>query len=329
MTGTETIHWSKQKERTAGYWHLKFTLYLFRFFPVIILRFLAFIVGFFYFIFSKSARSISKKFLEKAASFTSDPKTQKKCRSFFGPLRHIISFSLTLIEKIETWSGKFPFKKLHFQDDDIGDLVKDMENGKGVFLVTSHLGNVELLRGLVKYNRTGVSREVPITAIIDLKVSKNFTRMLNELNPQSTLDIISAQEIGPGTAVMLEEKLNAGEIVTIAGDRTAVDNSEKNLMIPFLGEAASFSPGNFYLAVLLNTPVYFIFALRRGELSVKPQYDMHVHKSTLSCGQNLSKKERLGKCHELIHSYTALLEIYCKNHPFQWYNFYDFWSKGV
>jgi predicted LPLAT superfamily acyltransferase len=329
MTETESIHWSKQKEKTAGYWHLKFSLYLFRFFPVIILRILAFFVGFFYFIFSKNARDISKKFLEKAALSSKDPKMEKKCLSFFGPLRHIISFSLTLIEKIETWSGKFPFKNIHFQNDDINELVKDMENKKGLFLVTSHLGNVELLRGLVKYNRTGVSREVPITAIIDLKVSKNFTRMLNELNPQSSLDIISAQEIGPDTAVLLEEKLTAGGIVTIAGDRTAADNSEKNLMIPFLGEAASFSPGNLYLAVLLNAPVYFIFALRRGELSVKPQYDMHVHKSVLSCEQNLSKKERLTRCHELIHSYAALLETYCKDHPFQWYNFYDFWSKGV
>ena len=329
MTETESVHWSQQKEKTAGYWHVKFTLYLFKFFPVIILRILAFPVGFFYFLFSKNSRNLSKYYLEKAASFANDSKVVKKCRSFFAPLRHIVSFSLTLIEKIETWSGRFPFKNINFQNDDIVELIKDMENKRGVFLITSHLGNVELLRGLAGFNRTGVSRPVPITAIIDKNVSKNFTRMLNELNPRSTLDIINAQEIGPDTASLLEEKLAAGEIVTIAGDRTAAGSPEKNLMIPFLGEEAPFSPGNFYLAVLLNAPVYFIFALRRGELSINPKYDMFVHKSKISRLQSLTKKERLIQCHEMVRSYAALLETHCKNHPFQWYNFYDFWLKGV
>jgi predicted LPLAT superfamily acyltransferase len=202
-----------------------------------------------------------------------------------------------------------------------------MENGKGVFLITSHLGNIELLRGLASFNRTGVSRKVPMTAIIDTKVTKNFTRMLGELNPQSSLDIIGAEEIGPGAAALLEEKLAVGEIVTIAGDRTSANGTKENLLIPFLGSQAPFSPGAFYLAVLMKAPVYFIFALRRKDLSLIAKYDMHVHKSALSfdCG----RKERPERSSELAHFYADLLENYCKEKPFQWYNFYDFWSKGV
>jgi predicted LPLAT superfamily acyltransferase len=231
------------------------------------------------------------------------------------------------VEKLETWSGKFRFKAIHFKDDDIGKLVNDMENGKGVFLVTSHLGNIELLRGLASFNRTGVSKKVPMTAIIDMQVTENFSRMLKELNPQSSLDIIGAEEIGPGTAVLLEEKLAAGEIVTIAGDRTSANAADNSMMIPFFGKEAPFSPGAFYLAVLMRAPVYFIFALRRRDLSLNVKYDMHVHKSTLSF--ECTKKERLARSSELAHSYARLLEGYCKEKPFQWYNFYDFWSKGV
>jgi predicted LPLAT superfamily acyltransferase len=328
-TEETSLHWSQHKEKAAGYWHVKFMLVLFRLFPVIILRIIAFPVGFFYFLFSKRGRTESKRFLQKAASFVTQPETAQKCRSPFGPLRHIVSFSLTLVEKLQSWGGKFQFKKIHFQNDDIEELIQELENGKGVFLITSHLGNIELLRGLVSFNRTGVSRETPITAVIDMKVSENFSRMLKELNPQSSFDIINAAEIGPLTAVMLEEKLAAGEMVTIAGDRTAAnaDNSGKNLMIPFLGEEAPFSPGIFYLAALMKAPVYFIFALRRGDLSIKPEYDMHVHKSVLSF--ECSRKERFTQSSRLAHSFAALLENYCKQNPFQWYNFYDFWSKEV
>jgi hypothetical protein len=45
---TVSLHWSHQKEQAAGYWHVKFMLILFRLFPVVVLRVLAFPVGFFY-----------------------------------------------------------------------------------------------------------------------------------------------------------------------------------------------------------------------------------------------------------------------------------------
>ena len=325
------LHWSQYKEKAAGYWHVKLLLVLFRLFPIIILRVLAFPVGFFYFLFSKKARTESKRYLQKAAPFVTPHGTAQRCSSPFGPLRHIVSFSLTLVEKLESWGGKFQFKNIHFQNDDVEELIRELENGKGVFLITSHIGNIELLRGLASFNRTGVSRETPITAVIDTKVSEKFTRMLKELNPQSGMDIINAGEIGPYTAVLLEEKLAAGEMVTIAGDRTAAganngaEGQGKNLMIPFLGEEAPFSTGIFYLAALMKAPIYFVFAFRRGDLSVRPEYDMHVHRSRLSL--DCSRKERFNQSSLLARSFAALLESYCKQNPFQWYNFYDFWYK--
>jgi len=321
------LHWSQHKEIAAGYWHIKLMLVLFRLFPVIILRVIAFPVGFFYFIFSKKGRTESRRFLQKAAPYADRPETAKSCRSPFGPLRHIVSFSLNLVEKLESWGGKFQYDKLHFYNDDIEDLRRELENGKGVFIITSHLGNIELLRGLASFNRTGVSRKTPITAVIDMKVNENFSRMLKELNPQSGFDIISAGDIGAHTAVMLEDKLAAGGIVTIAGDRTTASQGGqgKKYLIPFLGEEAPFSPGIFYLAVLMKAPVYFVFALRRGDLSIRPEYDMHVHKSAVP--PESSRKERFNQSSLLAGSFAALLEGYCKRNPFQWYNFYDFWLK--
>jgi predicted LPLAT superfamily acyltransferase len=325
-TEETALHWSQHKEKAAGYWHIKLMLVLFRLFPVIILRVIAFPVGFFYFIFSKKGRTESRRFLHKAAPFITQQGIAQKCRSPFGPLRHIVSFSLSLVEKLQSWGGKFHFKNIHFQNDDAEELIRELDNGKGVFLITSHIGNIELLRGLASLNRTGVSRETPITAVIDMKVNEKFSRMLKELNPQSSMDIINAGEIGPYTAAMLEEKLAEGEIVTIAGDRTAVNaGGGKNLIIPFLGEDAQFSPGIFYLAALMKAPVYFVFALRRGDLSVLPEYDMHVHKSRISL--ECSRKERFNQSSLLARSFSELLEGYCKKTPFQWYNFYDFWAK--
>ena len=325
-TQEKTIHWTKKKELASGYWHLKLLLVLFNIFPVIILRLIAFPVGFFYFLFSKNARTESNRFLQKAAPFVT-PDIQKKCLSPLGPLRHIISFSLNLIEKIQSWGGKFKFKNIHFQNDDIEKFKRDLEEKRGVFLITSHLGNSELLRGLVSFDRTGVSRKIPIAGIIETKITVNFNRMLKELNPQFTMDIVNSNEIGPQTAVLFEETLSAGGIVTIAGDRTAVNKIEKNFLIPFLGEDALLSPGAFNMAALLKAPVYFVFGLRNRALSLRPHYNMYVYKSPLNF--DCPRKERLERSKELARSFAELLESYCKKEPFQWYNFYDFWEKEV
>ncbi|MDR2597594.1 MAG: hypothetical protein LBC76_09800 [Treponema sp.] len=322
----DSIHWSRQKEQ-AAYWQTQILLTLFKIFPVIILRVFAFPVGFFYFLFSKKGRTESRRFLEKAVSFIEDSVLVKKCRSPLGALRHIISFSLSLVEKLQAWGGKFRFKDIHFQDDNIVELIQELENKNGAFIIISHIGNMELLRGLASFNQTGVSRNIKITSIIDTEVTARFKKILKELNPQAGMDTINAKTIDPYTVILLEEKLKAGELAVIAGDRTSVSDTEKNLMLPFLGEQAPFSHGVFYLAALMNVSVYFIFALRRKELSLIPEYDMHVHKCSISF--DCTKRERLTRSRNLAISYVEFLELYCKKHPFQWYNFFNFWSKGV
>jgi predicted LPLAT superfamily acyltransferase len=324
-TQEASVHWSQQNERAAGYWQLKMILYLFKIFPIFLLRILAFPVGFFYFIFAKATRHASRRFLQRIAQFISDPKLAKECLCFFAPLKHIISFSLTLIEKVQSWGGRFSFKNIHFQDDDIKHLISELEEGKGAFLVFSHLGNCELLRGLLNFDKTGVSRKIPVTTIMDMKVSAHFTKMLKELNPQSSMDIIGADEIGPETAVLLENRLTSGGVVAIAGDRTSATGG-KNLNIPFLGKEAPFPSGVFYMFSLLKYPVYFVFGLRRKCLALIPQYNMFVHKSSISF--ECSRKERIQKSSLLADFFVSLLENYCKKYPFQWYNFFDFWHGG-
>jgi predicted LPLAT superfamily acyltransferase len=319
------LHWSQHDEQAAGYWQLQFLLVLFRIFPTVVLRIIAFPVGFFYFLFSKRGRTESRRFLQKAAPLVEEPRIAKKCRSPFGPLRHIISFSLTIVEKLQAWGNRFPLKNVYFQDDDITELVRELENGKGVFLIFSHLGNMELLRGLLYFGKTRVSRKIPFTAIMDMKTTAHFNRILKELHPQSDMDVISGDDISPATAVLIEEKITAGGMIVFAGDRTSVDG--KNRMIPFMGKEAPFSSGIFYMPALVNAPVYFVFALRRKDLSLKPEYDMHVHKSPLSF--DCPRKDRLVRSSLLTDSFASLLEGYCKKQPFQWYNFFDFWQEGA
>jgi predicted LPLAT superfamily acyltransferase len=231
-----------------------------------------------------------------------------------------------VVERVEAWGGKVPFDRIHFQGDDIGELITTLERKEGAVLIFSHLGNMELLRGLANFNRTGVNREVPVTSIINFRLAAYFNRMLGELNPSSTLRLVNSSEIGPDTISLLQERIAQGELVVIAGDRTSEHVRDRCFYFPFLGEQAPFGYGAFFLAALLKAPVYFVFALRRGDLSLKPDYDMHVRR--LDTGRGAAgRRERRAAAENMARRFAALLEGHCLQHPYQWYNFYDFWAE--
>jgi predicted LPLAT superfamily acyltransferase len=313
-------HWSEHTEQVAGYWQLRPLLILFRLLPVPFLRVLSFPVGFAYYLCSARGRAESRRYLRKAAAALAGE--GKKLA--VSPLKHILCFSLTLVEKLESWGGKVFLDRLRFREDAIRDLRDRLERGEGALLICSHLGNAELLRALAGFNRTGVSREVPVTSVVDFEVTAHFNRMMRELNPRSALRTIGARDIGPDTAVLLLDRLAAGELVVIAGDRTAVGARDRYFLFPFLGEPAPFARGPFFLAALLKAPVYFVFALRQRDLSLKPVYEMGVIKSPLSF--DCPRKEREERVRELARSFAECLEEQCKQYPYQWYNFYDFWA---
>ncbi|MDR2211843.1 MAG: hypothetical protein LBO65_10340 [Spirochaetaceae bacterium] len=344
-------HWSGQKEK-AGPWQMGLFFFLFRLLPPKLLSILAYPVGFCYFLFSRNSRRESRRFLGRleicrapgphgGPSKTSD-------RAFFSPanseapagkglsaLGHITAFALAVVEKAQAWAGRIPFKRIHFQDDDITALIGGLEQGKGAVLLCSHLGNTELLRALADYRHTGVSRDIPVTSIADFEVTPFFNRMVAKVNPRSLLKIISANSIGPDSIVILKEEIEQGGLAVIAGDRTSTHNRRRIFSIPFLGVEAPFPQGPWLLAALLEAPVYAVFALRRRDLSPAPDYDMHVHrlapdpapreKSPAESGP--SRKERARRMENWARQFAALLEGHCLQHPYQWYNFYDFWAS--
>ncbi|MCM1321301.1 MAG: hypothetical protein NC041_00805 [Bacteroides sp.] len=312
-------HWSERRELVTGYTCYKIVLLIFRTLPPTLMRILALPVSFFYFLFAGKARAASKKFLRRVKPQCDAPK-----KIFLNPLKHFAAFSLTIVEKIQGWGGKIQFENIHFQRDDIDNLVYELENGRGALLICSHLGNAELLRALASYDRTGVSRSVPVISIVDFSCNAYFNRMLRELNPDSMMHIISADDVGPETIIQLQEQIAGGGLVVIAGDRTSANTRDRYLTIPFLGFDAPFAYGPYLLASLLNASVYFVFALRTKDAGIFPEYDMHVHKNQISF--DCQRKERETRIRSTAENFVHYLEYYSRKYPCQWYNFFDFWA---
>lgn len=319
----------KESRSAIGY---SLMLFMLRFFPPFLMRLLTFPIGFGYYVFSPAARKFSKEYFSILSAFVKKQSGKNfKGNTFF----HLISFALALVEMTQTLAGKFSFEKnVFWQNDDVKDLVEKIDNSKGAILLISHLGNAQMLRGLAGENQAGTKRQMQITTISDVKITAGFNALLRKINPElfSSFTSINTDEIGPETIFVLQDKLEKGEIIVIAGDRVSAV-TDRNISIPFLGKNASFPYGVFLLIALLDFPTYFVFGTRQKDVSVKPRYDMFVVKNKISFKADekngngeIGKKERAKRIIQTAESFARELEKHCVDHPYQWYNFYDFWK---
>ena len=320
--------WYEIRQKNAlGY---SLTFFCLKAFPAWFLRILAFPIGFFYWIFSKKARGFSKKFGQIWREFVKsvvESAVVERSRNTekFSTLRHIVSFALNLVENLEAWAGKFSFSNVRWREDDVRELARDIDSGRGTLILISHLGNAQMLKALASAGESGTERKMSITTISDANVSAGFNALLKKVNGDSAFHLVSSDEIGPDTVIMLQERLEKGEVVVVAGDRVGA-HSDRVLEIDFLGRRAEFPYGVFVLVSLLDVPTYFVNGIRIGEFSLRTEYEMFVRKNRVEFSGG--RKIRNEKIRQTAENYARNLENLCSRHPYQWYNFYDFWRKN-
>lgn len=325
MTNVNKIHWADEKEIVHTSLPLKFTLLLLKHIPCFLIRIFIFPVSFFFFVFSPRVRKDCRNYQKHLQHFTDVKqitKTPKKILSY----PQILSFSCCIVEKMEGWLGKIKFKQIEYQNDDIESILEDLRQNKGVFVITSHLGNMELLRSLSENNEKLVGRQVPVYVIMDTKITPSFSATLNSINNKVNVNIIDAANIGPDSMVILMEAIEKGALVVIAGDRTPSNNRDKVLKQEFLGEQANFPYGVFLIPFLLKSPVYYMFGLREKISILYPKYKVYIEKSKVDF--NCSRAEREEKIKECCKEFVEKLEKFCVRYPYQWYNFFNFWNTG-
>ena len=310
-------HWSDIEEVGGSPWHFRFMLWVVCHLPLFMVEFCTAVICVFFWLGAAPVRARSKIYLEHLR------RTGARV-GLFGTYKHILSFALSMVEKLLGWKGAIKLNRIETQNDDLHLLVDQLNKGEGAFLLCSHLGNMEMLRSLTGYGEFHTDKRFQVFPVVDLSGSKKFNALLRELNPDLMENVIDANSIDVDSAIWMKEKIQDGNLVVIAGDRTSANTKNRVIETSFLGEPANFPEGAFSLACILNAPVYFAFAIRKHDFNIRSPYEMHVvrAKTSLDC----PRRERPERLKELLREYTKILESLCQKHPYQWYNFYNFWD---
>lgn len=236
-----------------------------------------------------------------------------------GPLnsyRHFLRFGQAMLDKVASWRGDLRWGR----DIDFAPGAREAVEGslgRGRLILASHLGDIEVCRAMAEQVEGLV-----INALVFTDNARRFKRILEDIAPQAGTHLIPVNDIGPDMAILLQQKLEAGEWVAIVGDRTAIGrqrgDAPRVVWSEFLGCPAPFPQGPFLLAAALRCPVLLMFALReRGKLRVycEPFADPIA----------LPRAQRMPALQQVVDRYAARLAHHALKAPLDWFNFFDFW----
>ena len=228
--------------------------------------------------------------------------------------RHLLGFAWSLADKTDACTLRKDLPQMSVRDDAGGRAFRDLVAArKGAFLVSTHLGTVEVLPALASARRDA-GEEIPhVHAFQQMGHDAVFTRMFMRHFDATHVTLHAVEEIGVETAVRMQEAVGRGELVLMAGDRVGA-RSGKTFDHAFLGRPCRWPKGVFVFAKLMACPVFFVTCVRTGWNA----YECHFHRYT---GPASSPARMLDE-------YTVFLEAETLAHPEQWYQFYDFFAHG-
>lgn len=256
----------------------------------------------------RRSRKASARYLDRIRDYL--PLEQGKGLSTF---RHFMKFGEILLDKLLVWMGEIGRDDVVFENP--SQFEKLDQQKRGGVIVVSHLGNTEVCSALAHQ-----MPDIRLTLLVYTQHAVKFNTLLKQVNQASRIDMVQVTDMTPALAMLLSERVENGEYVVLAGDRTPVTGGDKRAVrVDFLGSPAPFPQGTFLLAGLLKCPVYWMFCIKQST-----RY--HIFLEQFSDQFKWDRRHREKDIEQAVQAYANRLGDYCQKAPLQWFNFFDFWG---
>jgi predicted LPLAT superfamily acyltransferase len=258
------------------------------------------LVIFYYTIFHRGMRTSSQKYLARLG----------RPNGFWDAYRHSLCFGQCIVDRVFFVRGEVGV----FEVDRTGHehLRKLHDEKRGAILLGAHFGSFQAMRAFAE------EKKFRINVLVNNANAQMINRVLVGLNPDTQVRMLEVSG-GLDFIFRVRERIEAGELVAVMGDRVGPDGREA--VVPFLGSPARFPTGAYQLAASLGCPIYLTVGIFRGgnrySLFCEPFADE----------VKLSRKDREGALAEYARRYAERLEHYCRESPENWFNFFDFWKE--
>lgn len=307
-------HWAKQEE-VKGLWGMRLMLRVWQLLGRNAFTALLWPVIGVYWLTARPARRASQQWIARVKRQLAQRQMPVPARlnSFF----HFMRFGNAMLDKVAGWRGELELNRDVVFAPGAREAL-DLDAPQGKLLLASHLGDVEACRALAQLDGSKA-----ITALVFNDNAQRFKQIMQEMAPEAGVNLMSVTDIGPETAIAIQQKLDRGEWVAIVGDRIAVTPQRggdwRVIWSEFMGQPAPFPQGPFILASILRCPVVLIYALRQHDA-------LTIHCEPFADPLLLPRGERQQALQQAVDRYAQRLEHYALQSPLDWFNFFDFWQ---
>ncbi|MBP6666984.1 MAG: acyl-CoA synthetase, partial [Ottowia sp.] len=221
--------------------------------------------------------------------------------------RHVLTFASVVHDRVYWLRGRHDL----FEIEVIGEshLAALRQQGRGMVFAGGHFGSFEALRAV------GERHGIDTRMLMFPDNARKVTAALTSINPALANSVIGLGR--PDSVLRVRDHLQNGGSVGILADRMLGEDKSRD--IPFLGEPAPFPVGPWRLAAMLAAPVVFMAGCYLGgnryQLVFEPIIDF----------AQVPAEKRASAMQEAQDRFVELLEARCRQAPWNWFNFYDFW----
>ncbi len=265
----------------------------------------------YFMLFSPKARRQSKRYLARALG------REPHWRDGY---RQVFSFAATILDRVYLLRGRVDLFDVRVAGHQILDAT--LAEGRGAFLVGAHVGSFEAL------HTVGRRKGVRVGMVMYPDNARIINETLQAIAPDTKPEIIALGKVDSMLAI--RDWLDAGSLAGMLGDRSlpprsAADDLQRgaNVGVSFLGQEAPFADGPFRLAALLRRRVIFMVGLYEGGARYEVRFEA-LADFTQRISDPASREQRI---EEAVRAYAARLEALCREQPYNWFNFHDFWCE--
>ena len=233
--------------------------------------------------------------------------------------RHLHTFSATVLDRVYLLQERFD--EFRFEASGVEAILEPFAKGDGVLAFGAHLGSFEALRMI------GHEKGLRVAMIMYEDNARLINETLAAIAPRTELRTIALGRID--AMLTLRRWLDEGGVAGLLADRTLALPSQrsKTLAVPFLGAPALFPDGPFRLAAMLRRRVVVMAGLYRGGRDYELRFIQLADFATLGTGP-AAAAERDAAIRAALERYVTTIEALCREAPYNWFNFYDFWADA-
>jgi predicted LPLAT superfamily acyltransferase len=231
--------------------------------------------------------------------------------------RHVHAFASTVLDRVYLLQERFG--EFRFTASGVDAILVPFARGDGVLAFGAHLGSFEALRMI------GHDKGLRIAMIMYEDNARLINETLAALAPKAELRTIALGRVD--AMLSLRRWLDEGGVAGVLADRTIATGSQRSKLvaIPFLGAPALFADGPFRLAAMLRRRVVFMAGLYRGGRDYELRF---VELADFAGLDATGPAARDAAVRAALERYVATLEALCREAPYNWFNFYDFWADA-